>query len=325
MESHHSPASSSPKTRVSSNLVHSILRNKNDKPAIGPLQPAASADGAMLQGIARRISLETGSTRDLLLTTGFGLHRSLAVPVRLPALILPGLRIMERLQDAGEPVPEYVVYQATDFVAETNQLSPIDAQACALRMETYLREYVRAFHARIMDRVQLRFGEPYGTIERERISDGVLRIREDLSALPGIGEALRSLRTSEGRHSNGSDQATMYAAANAYYSGALTAYPHDAMGRIVLPIGGQAEKPFFAITSACADASKARSVIPMVTMLGSRPTYFHYPESGDLIDPAAFPAGPSSHRDGPIRKDLQAMQADGATREILETIYPRAS
>jgi len=109
-------------SKVSANLIQSAIRLKDNDQAIGPLRPARSPDAAVLERISKNIAQGVTSSRQLLLTTGFGLHRSLKVPVRLPALAIPGFKVMERMQDAGVPVPKYLLYQATDFIAETNAI-----------------------------------------------------------------------------------------------------------------------------------------------------------------------------------------------------------
>lgn len=310
---------------VSTNLVQGILRLKNNNPSIGPIRPARSIDAKVLQETAKNIAQGISSSRELLLTTGFGMHRDLKIPVRLPALIIPGLNVMERMDDAGLPVPKYVVYQATDFIAETNDLPKDKALECASQMERYLRDYVRVFHSRVAENVQFEFGCDYPAECKKTIDDTVLTIRSMMMELDDVKTAMNQISESETKHSNGSNKSHAYAAANVLYSGALREYPFKQDGvKTVLPIGGIAEKPFFAVTSAHSDRLDERHVVPMLTQIGSRPTYFYYGNSGDPLSAVEYAqATKEAFRDGPIRFDLNAMIADGASPDQIAEIYPK--
>ncbi len=307
---------------VSANHIHNALRLNGVSSAIGPLRPARSNDSVTLQKTALEISRQVVSSRQLMFATGFGMHRSCIVPIRLPALLLPGLRAMKRLQDLGLSVPTYTVYQATDFIIETNQYSPEKARICSVLMSSYLQAYVNRFHPCVAEYVQLHFDCPYSPAIRQNISD----VRTRFKALKGLPDAMMQLQKYEQNQSDSEDQYELYAAANAFYSCADSKYPFAAEApnnhKIILPIGGQAEKPFFAITSLVADQSQ-KTVIPMLTTLGSRPTYYPYPSSKDPLSIKEYAeAIRSPLNDGPLRVDIAAMDADGATADALEDIYP---
>lgn len=316
-------------SKVSANLIQSAIRLKDNDQAIGPLRPARSPDAAVLERIAKNIAQGVASSRQLLLTTGFGLHRSLKVPVRLPALAIPGFKVMERMQDVGVPVPKYLLYQATDFIAETNCLHREDSHECSQKMETYLRQYVARFHERIAEHVIFKFGCEYPLEAKQAVSMTVDEIRSRMLDIAPLREAMEQIHAYEARHSNGTNHYDDYAAANVLYSGATQQYPfgedlpEDVQA--ILPIGGNAEKPFFTLTAHFSEHLGKRKVIPMLTPIGSRPTYYHYPQSGDPISIAEYAnAMKQPIKDGPIRIDINAMIADGATPEALSEIYHEA-
>ncbi len=314
-------------TKASANLIQSAIRLKDNDQAIGPLRPARSPDAVAIEKIAKNIAQGVASSRQLLLTTGFGLHRSLKVPVRLPALAIPGFKVMERMQDAGLPVPKYLLYQATDFIAETNCLPREDSHECSRKMEEYLRQYVARFHGRIAKNVIFKFGCEYPLETKQAVSMTVDEIRSRILDIAPLREAMEQIHAYEARHSNGTNHYDDYAAANVLYSGATQQYPFGddlpADVEAILPIGGNAEKPFFTLTAHFSEHLGKRKVIPMLTPIGSRPTYYHYPESGDPISISEYSdAMKQPIKDGPIRTDINAMIADGATPETLSEIYP---
>lgn len=63
---------------------------------------------------------------------------------------------------------------------------------------------------------------------------------------------------------------------------------------------------------------RSSAVIPLFTHLGSRPTYYPCPDKGDPLTLEEYRN--QNIKDGPIRGDIEAMRADGATTEILDFI-----
>jgi hypothetical protein len=315
--------------RISSNYIQGAMRLKSDEKIDSPLRPARTSDGFTIQKIAREIAQNNISAQHIILTTGFGIHRSLQIPVRLPALLLPALRIMERFHEVGLPVPTYIAYQATEFISETNEFQLKETKKCAEQMEAYLRGYIDRFHTKIAANVILRFNEPYSEAIRTDIEETIGIIRECIGEHAHLREMLQKLQICEQKHSNGTNKFGNYAAANALYSGAIGGYPFaDDLPtnlKAILPIGGNAEKPFFAITPVLADRSGA-TVIPLLTPLGARPTYYPYPALGDptsIDDYKNMAKAPL--KDGPLRTDFAALHADGATPDALADIYPSSS
>lgn len=315
-------------SKPSANLIQGMLRLKDNNQAIGPLKPARSTDAITLQEIAKNIAQGAASSRHLMLTTGFGLHRNLKIPVRLPALAIPGLNVMERMQDAGLPVPTYLLYQATDFIAETNQLPLDESRECATRMEMYLRKYIERFHSRVAEHVVIKFGCEYPANVRESVTAIIEDIRLRMQDSILLQEAMKEIRGYGSSHSNGENHFDAYTAANVCYSGATEKYPfsNDQIKDVhtILPIGGIKEKRFFEVTGIYSDSLQTRKIIPMITPIGVKPTYYLYPQSGDPASISEYDeAMQKPINDGPIRTDINAMRADGATPEQISRIYPQ--
>ncbi len=319
---HRSPISAS---ELSSNRIQSIIKLK-EEPLTGPLHIARKTDSFALEKITREISLGITSTRQLMLTTGFGVPQSLEIPVRLPVLLLPGLLMMERMQEAGLPLPTYTVYQATEFIAETNGHDSSKAYECALRMESYVRQYVDRFHSAVANNVNIRFNCEHSAEIKIALEKIIENIRTRINHIDTVKQAIVKLQKYEQGQSKATHTYESYAAANALYSGSVDEYPFakelPVRARAILPIGGNAERPFFAITSALADEQET-TVIPFITGLGSRPTYYPYPSSGDPLTIDEYQAALRHPlKDASIRTDIAALYADGATPELLSEIYP---
>lgn len=316
-------------TDTKANTFHGHLRLRGEDSNIGPLRPAKSADATMIQHIANTLASGMADTRTLVLTTGLGIPRDFALPIRLPAVLLPGLRVLERFRSSDRIPPTYLVYQATDFIAESNALDADASKEYAHKVTTYIRAYIDRFHAQIANRVHLKIGYPFPTDHRNAIENVMSILRDEISHCDCLREALAKTAKSEKRHSNDREQYAYYAAANAVYSGASDVYPFLDNAREathILPIGGTAEQPFFTITSHLSMMQSSRTVIPMLTTLGERPTYYAYPSLSDPMTVEEYSKALNGGvRDGPLRKDLAALVADGAIPEHLADIFPKQS
>lgn len=309
--------------RPSSNDIQGLLRLKSVDKRIGPLRPARAED-TEIQKISREISAGTISTRQLLLTSGFGIDTKLQIPVRLPALMIPGLQMMESMRKADLPIPTYLVYQATGFIAETNGISHEDSFTASQKMEVYLRKYVETFHPDIAEHVIFRFEQEYTSELRNSVNSTIEQIRGLMCEVLDVRNSVEELRASEAKHSNNSGHYESYAAANVLYSGAVEMYPFDADmshdTKVIIPIGGSPEIPFFTITSHVSNKLGRRKIVPVLTPIAKRPTYYYYPDLGDAVTVDRYQH--NFVRDGNIKADKAALEADGATTEKLGTIYP---
>jgi len=308
---------------ISKNLLQKTFRLKNGPKSIGSLKLAnAQEDGPRFEKLCMELESGDRAPEHMVLATGLGLPANTSdIPVRLPALILPGLNILRQLKELGVSVPRYEIYQATDFIAETNGLSSTYAKTMAKRMEEYIRNFVDAFSPDIADRVILEFDEDLyarGPVREpiERISE---QIREKAELIPEITDIMISLSSSEEKHSNCSGKHDLYAAANLVYNG----FGEGSLSAYDLIIGSRSERPFFSLQKFFQDA--VRDVFAMYTQLGSRPTYYPYHDKGDPVNPEeytrAFEVAFKSVMDGPIRKDLEALRESGLTPDALKEIY----
>ncbi len=317
---------SSALARPTSNAIQQSFRLKGIDRSIDPLRLATSSDALPLERISREIAQGSLSVRQILLTTGLGMSAGPELPVRLPSLFLPGLRMMREFQQKIGDSPTYLIYQATDFIAKTNGI-PLDlAQRRAEQTKEYILRFIDRFHADVARSVVVRIGEEENPETSAAIHEVSERVR-DAAEKTGHGHhLLDQLSSSEEKHSNGRGNHELYAAANVVYNGAHDAhYPYEAVAaesatRAILPIGGNAEKPFFALTSHFAEKMSGRDVIPLLTMLGSRPTYYPYPQHHDPCSLAAL--ADMRLKDHHIRSDLAALENVGANAETLKGIYP---
>jgi hypothetical protein len=307
-------------SKLSANRIQKILKASDGGPSICNMHPECSATGGpALQSIARTIVSGRSSCEHLLYLTGFGLPSEPRIPLRLPALMIPCLQVLEAQRRVGLPLSRYRVYQATQFIAETNDISMDQAEAVSETMETFLRRYVHLCHPALEDHVEFSFGHRLTDAIRksiESVSEEIRMILED-PACRGISN---SLRCSEERHSRTNGHFHQYAAANVLYSNAvehaLSPHKSDISTLCTLPVGSRAERPFFALTRMCA-ARTGATVVPLFTDIGERPTYYL---SSDHGDPES--GEQSVSEDCAIRKDFAALEADGASLRTLNRIVP---
>ena len=293
---------------VSANRLLAVLRNKNAATAIGPLRFVDSQQNTELQSVARAVEARRISTSNVLFTSGLGLPRTADIPLRLPAIMAPVLSILEKQHELGIPLSRYRVYQATAFIAETNEIDAEQAHVVSMRMAEYLSRYVATTHPSVADAVDIQFGCDYSN-----------SVRSEVDTVRGsIGEVVdeRALVLSEDRHSNSDGNVLNYAAANVVYSGATTRYPFEDAEHII-PVGGKPEEVFFKATRTYSQRNN-RSVIPMLSGVGFCPTYYPNYQQRDAVtvdDPL-----PTFN---PIRRDFDALEADGAPLSVLREIYPQ--
>ncbi len=306
-----------------------LLGRKIPFSSIGPLRFVCSEQhGAILHNMARRLVDKKITLSNIYLTSGLGLPKDCSnLPVRLPALLLPGLEILRGIKKRLNEAPYYLIYQATDFIIKTNKLDYARAQEYAQQMENYIKNFIFDLYPDIADHVLCFFHQeqPAGLINTILSEAGRIRSLIEQNLLSDV------FNRSESRHSNSGDQYHVYAAANVVYNGGVaTEYPFSSnlptSPELLMPIGGEGEKPFFKLLSQAADTSSSHPIIPLLTSLGSRPTYYSYPSQGDLFCHAdfkkAYQDGLQVIKDGPIRNDIGALISCGLTPERLSDIYP---
>jgi hypothetical protein len=202
-------------TLPSANQILSIFRSKGVDSRIGPLKHADTSQSSLLQSLAREISQGRAQCNEVLFTTGLGLSDSREVPLRLPAILVPALCAMERQKELGFDPSRYLVYQATDFIADANGIDHSQALEVSKRMEHYLRRYVKEVHPSIKDRVEFRFERDKDPQATEAIEQLIGEISDEASIA-----IFDRLTANESVHSNRNGQAMRYGAANVLYNGA---------------------------------------------------------------------------------------------------------
>lgn len=302
---------------LSANRLQQTFLFKDDKMA-GPLRFIHGDDGKSLQIVSRslQMSVQPNAKDYLLYTTGLGLSVK-DIPLRLPAVMVPTLRVMERLKELGIIPPTYLVYQATDFITETNDLHPKTGRARSTLMRKYLEKYIRILHPTIQDDVVFKFGAE-ACVSADVIRCMSDRIRQKLRESENLQDIFHKLSTYRSSQAKPEGSELIYAAANAVFSGADRGlYPFQDMARhrMIVPIGGKQEKPFFQITKMM---QSEETVLPMLQRSGERPTY--YPnQDGDLVyenhDRVLSELPPA------IRYDFEVLAADGASIGVLSDIF----
>jgi len=231
-------------------------------------------DSRVLDGI---LNTETDHSH-VLLTTGLGLPADGRIPLRLPVLLVSGLEIMQRYYDAGIEPPHYLIYQATQFIAETNAITTDVASEVAGLMRGYIQHFIQSRYPDLTDLVHLVFDA-----DMPDISSDVDAIQQTLTAdVDGLfAEHLHTLIDANRRSKRELRSTTRYAAANVLLNGGRANYPFDmpAHAKIIMPIGGLKEKPFFHLTRLC--TSGTVPVIPQTCQPAKAPSYYPH-ASGDI-------------------------------------------
>lgn len=311
--------------RLNRNKVQEILRIRKQPFSIGPLRLAnPEADDQKINKLSQQIAEGSIAPSEILLTTGMGLSaKSQDIPIRLPSLLIPGLHMMRTFKDQGFAPPRYLVYQATDFIAEMNGIERSKAQGVSQRMKKYLEQFIADAYPDLKDQVILEFGISYEAPIKAIIEAMAGEIRASIQAIPELAEIVQDLEKCEEQHSARKGSSLQYAAANILYNGGKnSAYPfaNTTQPKAILPIGGKAEQPFFTLTSHFSGQEET-PVIPLLTHIGSRPTYYPYPTKSDPVRPEDI-SFTTKHPDGPIQHDLEALKAIEMTQERIKQLFP---
>jgi hypothetical protein len=315
-----------PSQKCSRNVLNKLMLAKH-LPG-GPFHSLSEEDAKEIGQLSQAIAREEYTPSALMLTTGIGLSTG-ELPLRLPALLVPGLEMIRSFAQyyPKEELPKYLVYQATALIAKYNNLPEAHAEQRAKEMQQYIEEFIAHFYPDIQDQVVLQIGLPHP----EEIEHLCASIGEEIrelcrDALEDVGQVIEQYKQ---RHSQAKeDTAYRYAAGNALYNGANEEYypflEHITQEtKYILPIGGQAEVPFFHLTSAFAKKREGYKVLPLVThSVGKKPTYYHYPKENDPTTAKAFGEAlehPGSLH-GDIRKDVEVLGRIGLTEEVLQKL-----
>lgn len=298
-----------------------------DDPVMGPTRFVdGQRDVAVVQNFLRRAAAEPQLAERLVFTTGLGV-RSGEVPLRLPALLAPVLRTLERLRELGLASPRYVVYQATDFIADTNAVDGEVAQAAACRMQEYLQRYVERVHPHLVDAVRFRFGADVPD-DLATVLELCQEVRAAVTDQLVPQEVIEQLIAYRKHNAAEAGSEYVYAAANVLYNGARPErYPFadelPAGAELLVPIGGRKELPFFQLSRALQPDGTQPRLAPLIVRSGELPTYYpHRGPSGDItaVDDATDDRIAQLHPH--VRRDFEVLAADGASVTLLRDLYP---
>lgn len=257
----------------------------------GPSRKIARKNRACSESAARDLQMlacavsRAAEAQKVVLTTGIGLSDK-GVPLRLPALIVPGLNMMRELVKTGNADIRYIVYQARDFITETNGLDAAMAFGNAALCTGYIRRFVDEFFPDVADRVTILSGDDFrlGRAHLSTLADRLAGaedgpVRENMAAIESYASRRRGAARSH----------LYYAAANIILNGGYG--PHYPLrdhvrddDAVIIPLGGAKEKPFFNLTSLIGAETECRhKIIPVIVPVGGIPAYYPNPRADLLL------------------------------------------
>ncbi len=133
---------------------------------IRPNRNINEASAIQLETLA--LSLHKWNRPDIEFTTGIWLS-GVWFPERLPAIAIPTLRIMERLDALGVHDCHYTLYQARDFLIAEQWLDLREAIQISNHMERYIRDYIRRLYPHLEKSIDLVFDKKIDTDELEKV------------------------------------------------------------------------------------------------------------------------------------------------------------
>ena len=214
-----------------------------------------------LENLAR--SLLLWEKHHLHFTTGIGISEK-GFPLRLPAIVVPTLRVMERLQALWIYDVEYTLYQAKNFLIQNQWMDAWMTSDISHRMEQYIREYINRKFPEISDRVDLDF-------EREIDPSEIQEVQSHLPSLdlPSMQQIIAYAKSKW----RSSESAYEYAAAN------ILANRYAGSAHHIL-IGWEKERPFFWLSEDYETRVLwEKKTIPLIHSVGRIPPY--YPQVGE--------------------------------------------
>ncbi len=90
-------------------------------------------------------------------------------PDRLAAIIVPTLRVMERLRCLGISDYHYTFYQARAFLIWVQRIDPRDALQISQHMKAYIRDYIRAKYPHLEWSISFEFDRRIKTDAIEKV------------------------------------------------------------------------------------------------------------------------------------------------------------
>ncbi len=201
-------------------------------------------------------------------------------PLRFPAIAVPTLRMLSRLQKLGITAT-YRIYQALDFIVETQWLDLGEAFCVSYEMERYLRDFIQREFSDISHQVEIHF---FRNIDPIELSSTIAFLQSHTS------EHMQKILGYAVSKWKDPITAYTYAAANIVWN---DHHEQDEDTQTIV-IGWAKEIPFLSLGKAY-EASQGiqRWVIPLIQSTGYIPTYYpqrweaYMEPSGKIINPTS--------------------------------------
>jgi hypothetical protein len=257
--------------------MKSLLLKEDNQ--LWPNQNLNDNTSQLLQKLCRWLVNDT-IYQNIVFTTGLWLS-DIGTPMRLPVILAPVLRVMQRLIWLWITWVEYRIYQATDFIIDENSLNREKALKNASIMEKYIHHYLATLYPKLMWKVWVYFWIKLTPEDIHEVSNNLIWFSDRMS--------IWDINSYASSKSKSLESAYRYGAANIICNGhILEKYPLQSwdIHEVIIPVWGRKEKPFFELWKQYENLSwenKRNQVIPLIHRVWERPPY--YPQQGeDYID-----------------------------------------
>lgn len=279
-----------------------------------------------LQSLSRNL-VNTNNPTNIALTTGLGLSDK-GVPLRLPALLIPALQMLRELKSYNEArgfkqiSARYIIYQASDFIAQMNKLDPELAKTNSEICKNYIKAFVHQYFPDVSSQIDLFIGDDV-SMDYDAVQKLAGLLKNDLPE--EIKDDMQKILNYGGRRNAIQDSSYYYAAANIILNGGYNpCYPLSGTlpknTAIVMPMGGKKEIPFFAMSRFYAQSTNVNyQVIPLVIPVGSIPAYYPF-SKGDVLVGAVEEEIEKFNPNSQIAGDFALLAQYGISAEDLSGI-----
>lgn len=200
----------------------------------------------------------------------YGIPIDEKVPLRLPVTLVPILKILQWLQQCWIETPQCVIYQATDFISQVNNIDIGTARNIWQYMERGLRNFVQENFPELQDNINFYF---WPQCNDQEIIGKIIEYSRNTSSILNENQK-NHFKNCESKHSNWEWNALLYLTANTYYNGWYSEYPFPEVWDIkrVIPIWWRSEKQFFEIL--LETQTQTREIFPLITQVWAYPSYY---------------------------------------------------
>ncbi len=226
-----------------------------------------------LQNLCRNIVNDTLNWK-ISLTTWIWLG-DIWVPIRLPSLIIPWLRVIRNLKKIWVEDIKYVIYQAKSFIINENSLNKKNAQINSQIILNYLNWFISEYYPDLLENIIYDFDFNLDIEHIWIIANNIkfLKWNKDveLTMWKLVNYALSKWKTE--------DSAFIYWAANILCNWHINEYyPINNNHEIIIPIWWKKERPFFNLWKVYEEEnfsnSQKKIIIPLIQKTWEIPTYY---------------------------------------------------